>query len=922
MPGRPLRPPGSVETAILAIFTCSLLAAQVPGIPGAASHGGQPPAMFRGHSSVERGSLPMPGWSEGPWPTYLGNPERTGANENESVLSASNASQLRVLWKVPLPGPPEDTPIVDAGMIYISTWEGSLSAFFLTNGTQRWNVSVGTSTFSSCYYNAARGPTATATIVNGTIYIMGGDPNFYALNASTGALLWKVSEQVNSPSSGDYNWGSPLIYGNNAYIGIASACGSPGSQGMIEEINLNGTTHAVIHTFAIVPSGQVLGGVWSTPAIDPAKNLVWVTTGDGYVGTTYGQSILALNATTLALVGHWQLGVNCCDYDFGAGPTLFHDSRNRSLVAALNKDGVVYALNRSNLTASGWSPVWTANVSWYANTSQLQAAGDFDVAPSAYGEDSLFVGGGFARLPGGVNVSGTVRSIDPLTGAFRWSATAPGIVRAGLAYANGLVIDAADDANNSGATLEVRDATTGVPLYSLPVGGSINGGASVTNGLILFGSGNWSLKGPGTLWALGLPLHARAVALPLVGGAPGTVALRVECAGGVPAYSATWQFGDGTGPATGTSVYHTYSAPGNYLVTALLSDMAGETYTAVVNVTVVDVPLSVTQFTASPTLPTAGSPLTLDVKAVGGMGWLSYAYSGLPSGCVSLNASLLTCIPNSAGPASVLVDVVDEFGEQANATIHLTVSVPFPAPLVVYAFWAEPSNLTIGNSTTLTVVAGGGLGPLSYSFGGLPPGCVSSNRSILACRPTAIGGWVITSTVTDVSGRAAMANVTLEVLEASSRQTPRLEILGFFASPSVATVGDNVTWLTFAAGGLPPYSYSYLGAPTSCLATTGPRLSCTLTTVGNESVAVTVRDMAGDESNSSASVEVRASSVENGGTVSAISWATLIVVSAASVAAGSAAILLLVRRPPRPAIRSEVLRRTKPPAKPRAREQQ
>lgn len=874
-----------------------LVGSSVVSVVGTGPHpGAYGPVRYSAFSGVAVGSYVATAWGAGPWPTYLGNPERTGANLNESVLALSNASDLRVLWNATLPGPPEDTPIVDHGVVYASSWDGSLSAYYLSNGTRLWKANVGTSTFSQCYFSGARGPTATATIVNGTVYIMGGDPYFYALNATTGSMLWKVSEAVNSPSSGDYNWGSPLIYGHNAYLGLASACGAPGSQGVVEEINLNGSTHNVTHVFAVVPKGAVYGGVWSTPAIDPAHNLIWITTGDGSVGSTYGQSILALNATTLGLVGFWQLGVNCCDYDFGAGPTLFHDAKNRSLVAALNKNGVVYALNRSNVSSTSWNPVWTTNISWYANTSQGQAAGDFDVAPAAFGGDSLFVGGGFARLANGSNVSGTVRALNPVDGLPRWTMSAPGIVRAGLAYANGLVIDAADYPNNSGATLEVRNATDGTRLFELNVKGTVNGAPSIADGLILFGSGNWSLKGPGVLWALGLPLLARASVLPVVGGAPGTVYVDSNGSGGVPPYSAQWLFGDGTSPVSGNSAHHTYLAPGSYAVAVTLTDAVGETQTVRLVATVLDVPLVVAFFSVGPTNPTVGAGLTLQVGTSGGMGSLSYAYSGLPHGCLDVNASRVSCVPTQAGNFTVVVQVKDAYGEGVNGSLVVNVGLPPTAPLTVVAFWAQPGTLATGQSTVFTLKATGGIGPLSYRYLGLPAGCGSANVSALTCVPSVAGTSVVTGSVMDVQGTVASASLTLVVNAPPTKPVPALQILAFLADPSPARVGENVTWETIVTGGVAPYSFLYTGLPLNCPSSNSSTLSCRLSAAANLSVEVNVRDVKGDSANATGLLVVRdvPPTLASGGAT--VAWSALAIVGAAAGTFGFVGALLILRR--------------------------
>src|SRR6185437_2914135 len=99
------------------------------------------------------------------------------------------------------------------------------------------------------------GVTSSATVQNGVVYVGGGDANWYALDATTGAVLWKVFTGDNSATGGHYNWASPLIYNGFGYIGIASNCDLPLVQGQILQVNLS--THAIVNTFNVVNANQV-----------------------------------------------------------------------------------------------------------------------------------------------------------------------------------------------------------------------------------------------------------------------------------------------------------------------------------------------------------------------------------------------------------------------------------------------------------------------------------------------------------------------------------------------------------------------------------------------------------------------------------------------------------------------------------------
>jgi len=102
----------------------------------------------------------------------------------------------------------------------------------------------------------------------------------------------------------------------------------------------------------------------------------------------------------------------------------------------------------------------------------------------------------------------------------------------------------------------------------------------------------------------------------------------------------------------------------------------------------------------------------------------------------------------SYGPAS---------GDDAGQTLALwtfTVGPP-PAPPSVASFSASPNPDPLGATVTLTVRAGGGIGPLSYSYSGLPPGCESANQATVACIPTATGTYLVKVYATDAANRSS-----------------------------------------------------------------------------------------------------------------------------------------------------------------------
>jgi polyvinyl alcohol dehydrogenase (cytochrome) len=429
----------------------------------------------------------------GDWGTYLHDPSRTAANLDEAILSTSNAAQLHNIWSFATGDIVAASPTVAGNVVYVGSWDGYMYAINAVTGQQIWrSPSLGLTNVPVC--PMPMGITSSATVQNGVVYVGGGGSNWYALSATTGAILWSVFVGDNT-SGGNYNWSSPLIYNGYAYIGAASNCDTPLVQGRLLRVDL-AAPHNVVGTFKVVPDGTLGGGIWGSPSIDPATNTIFVTTGnhnafDPAPAPPNTRAILAIDATTMMPNGAWQVpaGQAVNDGDWGTTPTLFAGN----LVAATNKNGYVYAFDRANLSAG---PVWQRQIAIGGDTPE---AGDGSVSSAAFDGTRLHVAGGNTTI-GATSYPGSVRALDPATGAILWEKGVSGMVLAAQAYANGVVVDAA------GATLEVRDTANGNLLYSYATGGQIFGAPTISNGRIVVGSTD------GKIYAFGLPASVGGIA--------------------------------------------------------------------------------------------------------------------------------------------------------------------------------------------------------------------------------------------------------------------------------------------------------------------------------------------------------------------------------------------------------------------------
>ena len=420
----------------------------------------------------------------GDWPTYLHDPSRT-ASGDERILSGANVPRLTALWSFKTHGAIAASATVVDNTAYVGSWDGFEYAINAVTGVLKWRTYLGktTSRRPDCYPHEL-GVSSTAAVQGGVVYVGGGAAYWYALQAATGKVLWRIYTGDNSEKGGHYNWSSPLIYNGYAYIGVASLGDCPEVQGQLLRVNLR--THRVVNRFDVVPNGQVGGTIWGSPSVDPATSTIYFADGNETIrGQTYAQGVVAVDATTMKPKGHWRLPSALYDDDWGSTATLFHNAAGAPLMAAPNKDGFVYAFRRDNLNAG---PLWRRRIA--VGGPQPENA-DGSISSEAFGQGRLYAAGGRTRI-GGASCIGAVRALDPATGNVLWQYCAPGSVIPALAYANGFVLVGA------GNTLEALDAASGVVLYSDATDGTILGAPSVSNGRIFTSSSD------GNLYAFGL----------------------------------------------------------------------------------------------------------------------------------------------------------------------------------------------------------------------------------------------------------------------------------------------------------------------------------------------------------------------------------------------------------------------------------
>ncbi len=422
------------------------------------------------------------------WPTFLDNTQRNAAT-TDTTISTSNASQLVKHWSFQTGGVVASSPTVVNGTVYVGSWNGYEYALNAKTGTEKWATYLGITTVRpDCNPSSGAGVSSAATVQNGVAYVGGGDSYWYALNAATGAVLWRVYTGDNSVTGGYYNWSSPLIYNGYAYIGLASFGDCPLAQGKLLRVSL--ATHQIVNTFNVVPNGQIGGGIWTTPSIDTITNTIYVDTGtENSLSQPYAQAFLALDATTLTLKDSWKLpeGDAVMDSDFSTTPILFNDAAGNLLVSGIDKNGYAYTFKRGHLAAG---PIWKAQIATGGDCPE--PCGQGSVSSGAFAQNKLFLAGE-DTLINGVGYKGSVRAFDPGTGKILWQHSTVGRVIGALAYSNGILVDGA------GPVFEVLNAQTGDRLFDYTTGGTLYAAPSIAEGQIYIGGVD------GNVYAFGLP---------------------------------------------------------------------------------------------------------------------------------------------------------------------------------------------------------------------------------------------------------------------------------------------------------------------------------------------------------------------------------------------------------------------------------
>ena len=167
------------------------------------------------------------------WPQYLYSPGHSSDNAAATTITPANAASLTQAWQFS-PGTSGflSSPVVYNGVIYIGSKSGYFYALNETTGAVIWKRFIGVVPRLTC---GRQGFTSTATVApdpttgNPTIYVYGATGYLYAMNTADGTDVWPPAlVAIPSTTVNDYYaWSSPLVLNGNIYVGISSQCDEP-----------------------------------------------------------------------------------------------------------------------------------------------------------------------------------------------------------------------------------------------------------------------------------------------------------------------------------------------------------------------------------------------------------------------------------------------------------------------------------------------------------------------------------------------------------------------------------------------------------------------------------------------------------------------------------------------------------------------
>jgi polyvinyl alcohol dehydrogenase (cytochrome) len=346
--------------------------------PASAFCSGEPPPV----------SLEGPAWSG--WGADLANTRFR--NAAAAGLDAGDVPRLELKWAFAFPHEIRayGHPVLVGGRLFVGTESGNVYSLDASRGCVYWVRSVGAGVRTAISIGEIAtpdGPSIAAFFGDARAFV-------HAVDAQSGRPLWKI--RVDDFPLAALT-GSPALHEGRLYVPISSreesAAAAPDYEccrfrGSV--VALDAATGAFVWKTYTVGTPRATGKqnargverfgpsgvpIWSSPAIDPQRNALYVTTGNNYSepATELSDAFVALDLDSGRVLWSRQMTesdvytvacrlpdrANCAeasgpDFDFGASPILVALPQGGRALIAGQKSGVVHAIDPDRAGAVLW----------------------------------------------------------------------------------------------------------------------------------------------------------------------------------------------------------------------------------------------------------------------------------------------------------------------------------------------------------------------------------------------------------------------------------------------------------------------------------------------------------------------------------------------------------------------------------------
>jgi alcohol dehydrogenase (cytochrome c) len=471
------------------------------------------------------------------WTHYMGTYE-AWRHSTLRQINASNVKRLSPVWVFQTgdyEGGLQATPLVEDGVLYLSTSRNRVFAINAANGQELWRyVYPLPRNFQTFYGPWNRG----VAIGHGRVYMGTLDNHVVALDQKTGREIWRTNVE-DSQQCGCNITAAPLVVKDKVVVGVTG--GDSAHRGYVTAFDAR--TGRLAWRFWTIPgpgepghetweddSWKFGGGSsWMTGSYDPAQNLIFWSIGnpaaDFYGGTRkglnlYTDSVVALNADTGKLEWYYQqIPHDVWDFDTAYENILVDlpvKGQPRKLLINVNKGGFTWVLDRvtgkfvsaypivrhynwiKGITETGqlvgrnepeegkkkilcpsigggrsWNQASFSPDTGFLYTTAIEWCQEVIAQKEEPQEGKVFFGGAFAvRNPSDEKAYGHLDAVDPVTGKLEWSFRYKYPLLASILTTSGDLVFTGDPEGNFFAL----HARTGEKLWTFPTGSGNRGG--------------------------------------------------------------------------------------------------------------------------------------------------------------------------------------------------------------------------------------------------------------------------------------------------------------------------------------------------------------------------------------------------------------------------------------------------------------